>query len=568
MKSAKKTSTPSKKYPPGSFMGKLRKRRIIETLIAFIACGVAAVEFVYHIIFHHYHFPRYIVDITIVGVVTAMLITVCWRWFRGEKEVETEEPKGESISFPEWKNSIVVLPFENISPEEGQDYFCDGMTEEIITDLSSIHDLRVISRSSAMMLKGSKRAVRDIAKEFNIQYVLEGSVRKVGNDLRIAAQLIDATTDAHLWAKKYSGTVDDVFEIQEKVSRAIVDALEMRLSPREIQRIGEKPISNIHAYECYLRARQEIWEWTEEGLERALKYLQQSLDIIGENALLYAGIGNVYWQYFNMGFKMDDEYLKKSEEYADKVFQLESNSSHGHRLLGLIEKMKGNIRKELEHFKKALTIDFNDPESLLQLIYCYVWFAGKPYAASPLAKKLLEIDPLTPVNHMLPGWIDWLEGRFDIALRSCEKFYKMQPGSLLSRWWYLQCLVWNEKYEEAYELIDKFFQDNPKHIMSRINLVLKYSLQGDRNRVLQLITEDLSKNARKDFHLPWIMSECFALIDEKEKSLDWLEITMNKGWCNYILFSELDPFLENIRSEPRFKKLMKRVKHEWENFEV
>jgi len=270
-----KAPIPKKREKPffSSFLNKLRKRKIIPTLAAFIGGGVAAVEFVHHIIVNHYYFPKYSVDITVSIIIVAMICTLTYQWFRGVKKEEIEEAKTETISLPQWKNSIVVLPFENISPEEGQDYFCDGMTEEIITDLSSIHDLRVISRSSAMMLKGSKKSVKDIAIQLNVQNVLEGSVRKAGNDIRIAAQLIDATCDAHLWAEKYSGKLDDVFDIQEKVSRSIVDALKVKLSPEESRKITERPIDNITAYDCYLRARQEILHLSEEGLNRALQLI-------------------------------------------------------------------------------------------------------------------------------------------------------------------------------------------------------------------------------------------------------------------------------------------------------
>jgi TolB-like protein len=315
---AKKPSFPSKGYPPGSFVGKLRKRRIIETFIAFVAGGVAAVEFVYHIIFHYYHFPRYTVDITIIAIMIAMLCTLAWRWFRREREEGTEEPKTEPISFPEWKKSIVVLPFDNISPEEAQDYFCDGMTEEIITDLSSIHDLRVISRSSAMMLKGSKKAVRDIAKELNVQYVLEGSARKAGNDIRITAQLIDATSDAHLWADKYSGKLDDVFDLQEEVSRKIADALKLKLSPKEDKYLAERSIDNVKVYEYYLKAIDKITMFTEDSVNRALRYLQNAVDIMGDNALLYSAMAFAYWNLVNIGAKQED-YLAKAEEYAKKA---------------------------------------------------------------------------------------------------------------------------------------------------------------------------------------------------------------------------------------------------------
>ncbi len=262
-------SSESKQYPPGSFMGRLRERKIIATLAAFIGGGWLTYEVVHWILVDHYHLPKILKDISIVTFLGALLGAVIWLWFRGaekrpgnvkvevlvvpliilltlvidlkliftmtgisinmlfigivalclgiawvifklaqwaasvpEAEMKVEDLKPvekKPISFPEWKKSIVVLPFENISPEEGQDYFCDGMTEEIITDLSSIHDLRVISRSSAMMLKGSKKAVGDIAKELNVQYVLEGSVRKTGNNIRITVQLIDTTITQPWW---------------------------------------------------------------------------------------------------------------------------------------------------------------------------------------------------------------------------------------------------------------------------------------------------------------------------------------------------------------------------------
>lgn len=159
---------------------------------------------------------------------------------------------------------------KKLSPDKDNEYFSDGLTEEVISDLSQVHDLLVISRSSAMTFKGTKKKIREIAQEVNVQFVLEGSVRKAGNNLRITAQLIDAPTDAHIWADKYSGTLNDVFDIQEKVSRAIVAA---------------------PAYDCYLRARQEIWRWTEPGLDRALHHLQTALEMVGENALLFAGLG-------------------------------------------------------------------------------------------------------------------------------------------------------------------------------------------------------------------------------------------------------------------------------------
>jgi serine/threonine-protein kinase len=154
--------------------------------------------------------------------------------------------------------SIVVLPFENLSPDPGNEYFADGLTEELITDLSQVSRLRVVSRTSAMMFKGARKSIQSIAREIGVQYALEGTVRKAGTSLRITAQLIDAGCDAHVWAGKFSGTLDDVFDIQETVSREIVDALKVQLTPEEDRRMAARPIDNVTAYDSYLRAIEEI----------------------------------------------------------------------------------------------------------------------------------------------------------------------------------------------------------------------------------------------------------------------------------------------------------------------
>ena len=248
---------------------------------------------------------------------------------------------------------IVVLPFTDLSPQKDQEYFCDGMSEEIITDLSHVHDLLVISRSSAMTFKGTQKRVREIAQELYVHYVLEGSVRKAGNDLRITAQLIDAKNDAHLWAEKYSGTLDDVFDMQEKISRSIVDALKLRLSPEEKQRIAEKPISDLAAYECYLRANAETIRLTGDAIRRAVRYLQDALTIIGENALLYTGIAFAYLQLVNVGAE-HEESLDQAEEYAKKALALDPEYGKAHAMLGWIA-MWRDPRTAYDHLKRAFS---------------------------------------------------------------------------------------------------------------------------------------------------------------------------------------------------------------------
>ena len=197
---------------------------------------------------------------------------------------------------PYKEKSIIVLPFENISPDPDQDYFSDGLTEEIITDLSHIQDLLVISRSSAMTFKGTKKKISEIVREVNVHYALEGSVRKAGNNIRITAQLIDGINDSHIWAEKYSGTLDDIFDIQEKVSHSIVSSLKLKLTSEEIQNINFIPIKDTTAYDCYLRAKQGFWAWDTDALNRSEHLLISGLSITGENELIYAGLAFVTFQ--------------------------------------------------------------------------------------------------------------------------------------------------------------------------------------------------------------------------------------------------------------------------------
>jgi non-specific serine/threonine protein kinase len=478
---------------------------------------------------------------------------------------EKHESKQQAVLPPE--KSIIVLPFENMSPDPDQEYFSDGLTEEIITDLSHIHDLLVISRSSAMTFKGTKKKIGEIAREVNVRYVLEGSVRKAGNNLRITAQLIDALTDTHLWAEKYNGNLDDIFDIQEKVSRSIVDSLKLKLNPDEKGKIIYHPIPNAKAYEYYLKARQDIILASEEALARAILNIQKAMDIVGENELLCFGMGYVYFGYENVGTKPDGFYLTKAEEFASKIFEMNPESYHGYLLLGLIQVKRGKFQEVVRQFKKALTIEQNDPDVLfwLSLIYLEV---GKISAAVPLLDRLLLIDPFTPIYQFLPGWLFMMDGRMKMALEPCKKGFNTNPGDIGVRYYYALILMFNNRIDEAISLIDVMIREVPDETYSRLGEITKYGVQKNRAKVLELLTQEMINFARRDEQISWIISGCLSLIGENQIAYDWLENSVRKGCTNYPFLNEYYPFLENIRGEEQFKKLMERVKYEWENFEV
>ena len=623
------------KSPFGAFLHKLRKRRIIETLAAFIGGGWLLVEVVERLLVSHYGLPGELIDLTIISVIGALLATLAWRWFRsvekqrGNLRVEillvpllilataavdlaillkifdisgksllvaavavglgiawiilkslrwaaaatpppsgpfatSEEPKSPVSVIPE--KSIVVLPFTDLSPQKDQEYFCDGMAEEIITDLSHVNELLVISRSSAMTFRGSPKTLRDIAKNLNVRYVLEGSVRKAGNDLRITAQLIDATTDAHIWAEKYSGTLDDVFDIQERVSRSIVKALKLMLTPEEAGRLSERPIGNVAAYDCYLKAKHDVWSFTKEGTERAVQYLRNALDILGENADLYAGLGLAYFQLVNLGIEQE-EYLAKAKEYAQKAFALDPGSPQGHAVRGYVCMLEGDMRGAISHMKKAISSDPGDADTVGWLGWFYL-LVGKASAAGPLLERSLKMDPVNPNWRMVRGLMDFFEGHFDIAAEHLRESHAMAPHMPAIQFWYALGLAYSRRFQESLSIIDidkgAVSSDDAFKKMSEF---LRATLRGEKDAFSRLQTPDVLRTMKRDLQLSYHVASFCSFLGQPNEALDWLENAINRGFYNSP-FMEVDPFLDNIRGEERFKKLMERVKYEWEHFEV
>jgi TolB-like protein len=485
---------------------------------------------------------------------------------------ESMETAGEPIEVvstienpPVQEKSIIVLPFENMSSDPEQEYFSDGLTEEVITDLSKIQDILVISRNSAMTFKGARKKTGEISKEAHVRYILEGSVRKSSNNLRITAQLIDAETDTHLWAETYTGTLDDIFDVQEKVSKSIVNALKVNLSPKERRIIAQRPIDNIEAYEYYLRARQEIYRFTEEGLDRALKYLEKGLEIIGENELLYSSMGNVNFQYWNLEIHLDESYLDNARIYADRIFQIRPDSHYGYVILGLLH-VFNDPRKAIKEFKIVLDEDPYNDDALLWLSMCCV-FLGKTDEINPLIERLLKTDPLNPIVKVLPGLEFYFHGEFESALDSLKKAHQSDKNDIVVLWHYGRILASCGFIEEALSAFD-IVVENCSLCPGIFSRLYGFAYRDQKQEILQFINPDIKRWALSDFGISLFFAECLAIVGDLAGAMQWLEHSVNLGFTNYPYLNKYDRFLENIRGEERFKKLMERVKYEWENFEV
>ncbi|HSE41005.1 MAG TPA: protein kinase [Acidobacteriota bacterium] len=461
--------------------------------------------------------------------------------------------------------SIVVLPFEDLSPNRDNEYFSDGLTDEIITDLSQIEQLLVISRTSAMTFKKSGKDIKTIARELNVNYVLQGTVRKAANNLRITAQLIDANTDKNLWGNKYNGTLDEVFDIQEQVSRSIVESLSLHLSPQQTKRLAERPIENIRAYESYLRARYAIWSLKQDALTIAERELVNALNITGENELLYAMLGSVYSMSVEAGLS-DKDYLRKTEECVENVFRLNPESSHGYSVSGLLHYRKGNIQQAVRDLKKAHAMIPNNPDVLVPLCYFYC-LVGKPSSADPLAEKLMEIDPLTPLNYSAKGMIHFLNGNFEESLVHYRKMFELGKESPALCLFYAWCLYGNKKYDDALLILD-LLKIMPQTIFTQLGLFLGYAVIGKKDQALAAVTAELSSAGKRIEFVARFLCEFYALVDEKAEAIKWLEEDVRLGFMNYEYLAKYSPFLENLRNNERFIEIVEQVKHASQAFEA
>lgn len=463
--------------------------------------------------------------------------------------------------------TIVVLPFANLSPDSDIDYLSDGLTDEILTNLSSIKALGVISRTSAMQLKNTTKDLRAIGRELNVQYALEGGVRKEGSNLRITTKLVDTSNDELLWVNKFKGPVGDVFAVQEKIARDVVDALELQLSGAEDAKLAERPIPDIHAYEYYLRARQEIFRFTGEGLDRALKYLHKGIEILGDNTLLQSAIGYANWQYVNGGISGNRAYLEKARACADIILAQDPDSAHGHRLLGLIDIHGGRIHDVVRHLRFALRKDPNDTDALLWLSLV-LGFAGRPASAEPLVERLLTIDPLTAFYQMLPGFLTLMDGDFSRAVEPFRRSLEMDPSNPIVRLTYGQILAMDGQTDEATAVFDLLKQDMPETLFAHLGIFYRAALNGEPVPMLDAMPEELRAAAWEDMEYSWCMAQCYAVTGHAAEAMRWLANAISQNFINYPLLSTQDPLLASLRGSIEFDRLMADLKGKWQSLET
>jgi TolB-like protein len=468
---------------------------------------------------------------------------------------------------PAPSRSIAVLPFASAGSDAQDDHFADGLTEEVTIALAKVQALLVTSRRSAAAFRTTSAGARTIAGQLGVRYLVEGSVRRAGSRLRVSAQLIDPSRDIHLWAGTYDGMIDDVFSIQEQVARKIVDGLALRLTATEERQLSERAINNVPAYECYLRARHDMWRWRRGAIDRAVQLLRQALALIGDNARLYAALGLAHLQYREAGIDLGEHPLREADACASKLLALDDHSAAGWQLRGWIAYSRGCIQEAVRDLKIALDLDPNNSDTLLLLCNCFL-ISGRVSAARPLLVRLLAVDPLTPITRCMPGFAAMMEGDLEATLGPYRQMFEMDTSNPMARLFFAWALILNRRYDELNALLKSFPPDQRDTLPARLSYFLANAATGHPHEAEAELTPQIEAIARATDVFPRFLAEGFALAGVPECAIQWLQVAIDRGFINYPFLSQHDPAFEALRGDSAFKALLETAKHRWERFEV
>jgi len=439
---------------------------------------------------------------------------------------EIKEELSKSRNEPATQKTIAVLPFENISPEKENDYFGEGLTGELIANLSRLKNMKVVSRTTTMQYKGTQKDIKTIGRELDARYIIEGNVRKFGEDIRITAQLIEVESDAQLWAETYKGKLSDVFDIQEKVSKQIVDALMVKLTPTEKVELTKRPTLNAEAFDYNLRARNYLYRYSKNNIQFAIQFFEKAISLDPRYAEAYAGLAEanaIKYAYYDR--KVD--FLDKALELSLKAIMYDSTLAEAYSSLALSYYYKNSFDEALTAVNKALDLEQNN-------FFAY-WIKGRIYfttdrnqeALSPF-KKAVELNPDFYTAYgdlrMVCERLNNEKEREEItekALQFYPGYLEKNPDDSRARIFYAQLLVRNEKVEQA--------------------------------KIETTTALDLSPN---DAIMLYNAACVYSIIDEKQLAIKTLENAVAGGFEHFDWIKR-DPDLENIRKDNSYLELIK-----------
>jgi adenylate cyclase len=465
--------------------------------------------------------------------------------------------------------SIAVLLFINMSEDAGNEYFSDGISEELLNLLAKIPELRVIARTSSFSYKGKDVKIADMARELNVGYVLEGSVRRDGNRVRITAQLVDARSDTHMWSETYDRKLDDIFAVQENIARVIAKELVVHFSDFESRQVsssnleaydiylkGRRPV-DPEAYEAYLKGRHHLNKWSGKGFQKGLEYFQRAVEKDPNYALAHAGLAESYSFLGLWGVLPPNEAYPKSKAIVMKALELDDRLAEAHAVLADVRffydwDWEGAERE----YKRA--IELNPSYALAHNNYAF-YFSALTRHDDALAeiKRARELDPVSLLINSDLGWAYYFARQYDQAILQFRRALELDPNLEVSQFALGRVYEKKEMFVESLAAYRKAVSLSPSDPVSIAGLGYAYAVAGRRDDALNIVAR-LTHPSQQKLIPSWGIATIYIGLDNKDEAFAWLE----KAFADRVsdlVYLQTDPVLDPLRSDPRFQVLVRRM---------
>jgi serine/threonine protein kinase len=468
------------------------------------------------------------------------------------KKVSSPSEMGDSkfeIPAPRPSQSIAVLPFVNMSADPEQEYFCDGLTEELINALSRIQDLRVVARTSAFSFKGGGYDVRKVGRKLDVKTVLEGSVRKSGEKIRVTAQLINVMDGYHLWSEKYDREVKDVFQIQDEISLAIVDVLKVKLLEEEKEKLVKRYTDNMAAYNYYMQGQYWLNQINTSMLGTSIEFFNQALKIDPNYALAYYGQGICHFAFCYFSLRRTREGKPDMAKCIQKALEIDENLSGVYTLLGLLRAcLEWKFAEAQSAYQHALELNPNDAFALQNYsIYCVSF--GRFDLARKLSQRAKNIDPLSDYTELCCVFPDFYTARYDRVLERISRYSELNPPYWWGLWFLWRTFSLVNKKSEAVEVCKKAF------MVAGVNDIVQAMEKAGIDHAIETAARIMAEIFQSHYCSPYDIATLFIHAGKKEEAIHWLAIALEEIDPK-IHFINVDPDWQAIRDDEHFIKCL------------
>ena len=578
-----------------NFFAELRRRNVYKVAVAYIVAGWALSQGVAQV-FPVFEVPNWVIRLIVLLIVIGLPVALVLAWMfeltpEGIKRTDDVDPAaaarvpkkhawiyvvviGGLLSiglfllgrYTAWNaasagrtevpaKSIAVLPFDNLSRDPDNAYFCEGVQDEILTRLAKVADLKVISRTSTQHFKSAPDNLPEIAKKLGVMHIVEGSVQKAGDQVRVNVQLINALTDGHLWADTFDRKLTDIFAVETEIAKTIASMLQAKLSGSEKSAIAKAPTEDKEAYELYLKGR---FFWNERSgldLQKAIEYFNQSIAKDPNYALAYVGLADSYMLAPSYANVSPAESLSPARAALKKALALDDSLAEAHASFGLLATLELDLHRAIDELQRAIELKPNYATAHHWLALGYATLAQFDSAISE-AKQAVRLDPLSLIINADCAWVYFNARRFDQAEAQARKTLEIDPNFFLAHYYLGAVLQLKGRVAQAIPEFQKSFDLNHDHY-SRAMLGQAYARNGQREEA-QKILDWLSEERKSKYVAPYAFALVQTALGEKEHAIAEVERAYQQGETN-ALFVLRSPLLDDLRDQPRFEVLVQKI---------